>query len=90
MMYSALELTKQCLLAEQFVGQQLLAAKPAYLNPKLYYWQPPRTEEQAEINFLYTLGNDIILVEVKAGSGGTIKTGNPRLLQGRSVRFGRN
>lgn len=74
LMHSALELANRGLLAEQFVGQQLLAAKPAYCNPELYYWQPPRVEGQAEIDFLYTLGNEIIPVEVKAGSGGTIKS----------------
>lgn len=61
-------------LAEQFVGQQLLSSKPSYINPELYYWHPPRAEAQAEIDFLYTLGNEIIPIEVKSGKSGTIKS----------------
>jgi predicted AAA+ superfamily ATPase len=74
LMQAPLELANRGLLAEQFVGQQLLYAKPAYVNPELYYWQPPKAEGQAEVDFLYTHGNEIIPVEVKAGSSGTIKS----------------
>ena len=73
-MDSKLELANRGVLAEQFVGQQLLYSKPSYVNPELYYWQPPRSEAQAEVNFLYTYENNIIPVEVKAGYRGTIKS----------------
>ena len=69
-----LELAGKGVLAEQFVGQQLLSSKPSYINPELYYWHPPRAEAQAEIDFLYTLGNEIIPIEVKSGKSGTIKS----------------
>ncbi|MFI0399782.1 MAG: ATP-binding protein [Thiolinea sp.] len=69
-----LELAGKGVLAEQFVGQQLLSSKPSYINPELYYWHPPRAEAQAEIDFLYTLGNEIIPIEVKSGRSGTIKS----------------
>lgn len=69
-----LEMAGRGVLAEQWVGQQLLYAKPAYLNPELYYWQPPKAEAQAEVDFLYTHANTIIPIEVKAGSSGTIKS----------------
>jgi len=35
--WSPLELANRGIVAEQFVGQQLLYAKPGYLNPELYY-----------------------------------------------------
>lgn len=73
-MDSKLELANRGALAEQFVGQQLLYAKQGYVNPELYYWQPPRSEAQAEVDFLYLKDNKIIPVEVKAGSRGTIKS----------------
>ena len=73
-MDSKLELANRGVLAEQFVGQQLLYSKQAYVNPELYYWQPPRSEAQAEVDFLYTYENNIIPIEVKAGSRGTIKS----------------
>ncbi|PWQ99336.1 ATP-binding protein [Leucothrix arctica] len=73
-MSNTLELANRGSLAEQFVGQQLLYSKPEYVNPELYYWHPPRSEAQAEVDFLYVAGNTIIPVEVKAGSTGTIKS----------------
>jgi len=73
-MSSPLELTNRGIVAEQFVGQQLLAAKPGYINPALYYWQPPKSEGQAEIDFLFESGNRIYPVEVKSGMSGTIKS----------------
>ena len=73
-MSSPLELANRGVIAEQFVGQQLLAAKAGYVNPTLYYWQPPKSEGQAEIDFLYESGNMVYPVEVKSGTGGTIKS----------------
>lgn len=73
-MNANLELANRGSLAEQFVGQQLLYSKPEYVNPELYYWQPPKSEAQAEVDFLFVSGNTIIPVEVKAGSTGTIKS----------------
>ena len=73
-MNANLELANRGSLAEQFVGQQLLYSKPEYVNPELYYWHPPKSQGQAEVDFLYVSGNTIIPVEVKAGSKGTIKS----------------
>ena len=69
-----LEMANRGALAEQFVGQQLLYSKAEYVNPELYYWRPPKSEGQAEVDYLYVAGNTIIPVEVKAGSTGTIKS----------------
>ncbi|NTV99666.1 MAG: DUF4143 domain-containing protein, partial [Chlorobiaceae bacterium] len=62
------------ILAEQLVGQQLLYSKPGYLNPELYYWQPPKSEGQAEIDFLFENGSAVYPVEVKSGTGSSIKS----------------
>jgi len=62
------------LTAEQFVGQQLLYGKKGYAEPELYYWQPPKSETQAEVDFLFPFENHIYPVEVKSGQGGTIKS----------------
>lgn len=86
MMHAPLELANRGLLAEQFVGQQLLYAKPPYVNPELYYWQPPKAEGQAEVDFLFTQGNTIIPVEVKAGSTGTIKSLHTFVIKKQSER----
>jgi len=73
-MNANLELANRGALAEQFVGQQLLYSKAEYINPELYYWHPPKSEGQAEVDYLYVSGNTIIPVEVKSGSSGTIKS----------------
>jgi hypothetical protein len=73
-MSSPLELANRGILAEQFVGQQLLQTKPGYINPTLYFWQPPKSEGQAEIDFLFESENRIYPVEVKSGMRGTIKS----------------
>ncbi len=43
-------------------------------NRQLYYWQPPKSEGQAEIDFLYESGNMVYPVELKSSAGGTIKS----------------
>ena len=73
-MSSPLELANQGVLAEQFVGQQLLYSKKGYIQPELYYWQPPKSEGQAEVDFLFQCADRVYPVEVKSGSGGTIKS----------------
>ncbi len=73
-MSAPLELANHGVLAEQFVGQQLLYAKEGYIEPELYYWQPPKSEGQAEVDFLFPCANRIYPIEVKSGSGGTIKS----------------
>ena len=73
-MSTPLELTNHGVLAEQFVGQQLLYSKKGYIQPELYYWQPPKSEGQAEVDFLFSCANRVYPVEVKSGSGGTIKS----------------
>jgi predicted AAA+ superfamily ATPase len=73
-MSSPLELANHGVLAEQFVGQQLLYSKKGYIQPELYYWQPPKSEGQAEVDFLFPCANRVCPIEVKSGSGGTIKS----------------
>ena len=60
-------------LAEQFVGQHLRCLFPAWDEPRLFYWQ--RTGgRQGEIDYVLQHGRHIIPVEVKAGSGGAMKS----------------
>ena len=73
-MDSPLELANHGVLAEQFVGQQLLYSGKGYVLPELYYWQPPKAEGQAEVDFLFPCADVVYPVEVKSGSKGTIKS----------------
>lgn len=69
-----LELASQGILAEQFVGQHLLYAGPSYARPELFYWHPPKSELQAEVDFLMQEGRDIVPVEVKSAPTGRLRS----------------
>lgn len=57
-------------LAEQFVGQELLA----YGNDQLYYWARDAKSSRAEVDFLLENKGEIIPLEVKSGAAGRLKS----------------
>jgi hypothetical protein len=63
-------------IAEQYVGQELLAAIDRYEPRSLYFWVREKQGSSAEIDFVVNIGGRIIPIEVKAG-----KTGRRRSLQ---------
>ena len=62
------------LLAEQFVGQHLLYSGPLHLLPELYYWRRQAKSSNAEVDFLYAKDDQVVPVEVKSGSTGTLRS----------------
>ncbi|OGT66467.1 MAG: hypothetical protein A3J38_09765 [Gammaproteobacteria bacterium RIFCSPHIGHO2_12_FULL_45_9] len=60
-------------LAEQFVGQELLAYSPAFEKASLYFWARDGAGH-AEVDYLVQMGADIIPLEVKAGKTGTLRS----------------
>lgn len=61
-------------LAEQFVGQELIASFDYYEDAKLYYWAREAKNANAEIDYVFQIGNKIYPIEVKAGKTGTLKS----------------
>ena len=61
------------MIAEQFVGQELLAHSPPYQNAPLLFWERINGG-LAEVDFIVTVGSEIIPVEVKAGATGTLRS----------------
>ncbi len=61
-------------MAEQLVGQLLRTLTPAYIPPSLYYWQREKKGAEAEIDYIIQYENQVIPVEVKAGTTGTLKS----------------
>ncbi len=59
---------------EQFIGQQLLYAKPYHEEPELFYWCREKRQSSAEIDYILNYGSKIIPVEIKAGKTGTLKS----------------
>ena len=61
-------------IAEQFVGQELRAARPPYQEPALYYWAREQRTANAEVDYLIQQGNEIVPIEVKAGTTGQLRS----------------
>lgn len=61
-------------LAEQLVGQQLRTLFPPFVSPSLNYWQRTEINANAEVDYVIQHKNQIIPVEVKAGSTGSLKS----------------
>ena len=61
-------------IAEQFVGQELLAYSPKYEEASLYFWCREKKSSMAEVDYIITVGAQIIPIEVKAGSTGQLKS----------------
>ena len=61
-------------IAEQFVGQELIALQPHFDHPELYYWHKEQSKGSAEIDYLMQCKGKIIPIEVKAGKSGRLKS----------------
>lgn len=67
-------LINQGLLTEQFVGQELLAYSDRKDAGRLFFWNREQKSSSAEVDFVISIGNRIIPVEVKAGTIGRLKS----------------
>ena len=61
-------------LAEQFVGQELIAYAKPYTRTQLYYWEREKKGSEAEIDYVVELDGRIIPIEVKAGKKGRLRS----------------
>lgn len=61
-------------LAEQFVGQELMAYADPYMQMQLYYWDRDKKGALAEVDYVIQAKSDIIPIEVKAGTTGSLKS----------------
>lgn len=59
-------------LAEQFVGQELLAKGDPFLETSLFFWM--RDGGSAEVDYLFAYEGAVIPIEVKAGKWGKLKS----------------
>jgi len=75
------------LIAEQFVGQQLLTLKKHFEEPGLYYWNREAKGSSAEVDYLWQHGENVIPIEVKSGKKGTLKS-LKLFLKEKKSRFG--
>lgn len=62
------------MLAEQFVGQELVAYEKPYRRASLYYWEREKSGSEAEVDFVVEVGDTIVPIEVKAGKKGRLRS----------------
>lgn len=67
-------LVNRGMLAEQWVGQELLAYATPFDEANLYFWLREKRSSMAEVDFVITVDANIIPVEVKAGTTGRLKS----------------
>lgn len=61
-------------MAEQLVGQLLRTITPPYIPPALYYWHREKKGASAEVDYVVQHEQQVIPIEVKAGTTGTLKS----------------
>jgi predicted AAA+ superfamily ATPase len=61
-------------IAEQFVGQELLAYSDRTRSGELYFWVRDKKGSMAEVDYVINIGKEILPIEVKSGSGGKLKS----------------
>jgi len=59
---------------EAFVGQEILAYDDPHAKKNLYYWHRESRGSEAEIDYLVQKKNKVIPIEVKSGSGSTLRS----------------
>jgi predicted AAA+ superfamily ATPase len=67
-------LVNRGMLAEQFVGQELLAYASPLEEAKLYFWCREVPSSMAEVDFVTNVDAKIIPIEVKAGTTGQLRS----------------
>ena len=60
--------------AEQFVGQELLAHRSPFERPELFYWHRRQRSSSAEVDYLVAARGRVVPVEVKAGKTGRLRS----------------
>lgn len=71
---SDITLINQGALAEQFVGQELLAYTGKEETNNLFFWNREQKSSTAEVDYMVTVGSQILPIEVKAGTIGTLRS----------------
>ncbi len=69
-----LNLVNQGGVTEQVVGQLLRTLEPPFIAPELYYWTRTTKGAESEVDYLISNQNQVIPIEVKSGSTGTLKS----------------
>lgn len=61
-------------IAEQFVGQELIAYANPYDRMQLHFWEREKKDSSAEVDYILSIGEHVIPIEVKAGATGKLRS----------------
>ncbi len=73
-------------LAEQYVGLELIKSSSCYQIPALFYWHREAKNSNAEVDYVLQNQNEIIPIEVKAGTKGSMQSMNTFLNEKKYIR----
>jgi predicted AAA+ superfamily ATPase len=60
--------------AELVAGTELLASLSSRTCPELFYWHRESRNSNAEVDYVFQVGRDIVPIEVKAGTRGSMRS----------------
>jgi len=61
-------------LAEQFAGLELIKSESCYQHPILYYWHREAKSSNAEVDYIISILQKIVPLEIKAGTKGAMQS----------------
>lgn len=61
-------------IAEQFIGLEIVKNSSFYIQPELFYWHREALNSSAEVDYLIQKDRDIIPLEIKSGSKGSMNS----------------
>ncbi|MBF5059612.1 ATP-binding protein [Candidatus Neptunochlamydia vexilliferae] len=76
------------MVAEAFVGQELLCDSQSFKKNHLYFWRRTEKSSKAEIDYVYTFKHQVLPIEVKSGPGGKLKSMHLFLDQHKKLPYG--
>ena len=77
-------------LAEQFVGQEYITSLSPHESAHLHYWRREKHQSNAEVDFVIAVNRDILPIEVKAGTSGSLRSLHQfmhKMRLSRAIRF---
>jgi len=69
-----IDVVNKSAIAEQFVGLELLKSAPFDRPRNLYFWTREKSKSQAEVDYVFQQGEQIIPIEVKSGKSGKMQS----------------
>lgn len=83
----ALSMVNKGGIAEQFLGLEILKNAPCYRQTELYYWHREALNSNAEVDYVIQHNNEVLPIEVKSGSKGSM-TSMYLFLKEKGVKYG--